>query len=59
MKKKTFILARLVLAMTLLASCGEEETKPSHKEYKKEPNTTYWEDVLTEETLTEETIIGW
>lgn len=59
MKKKVFILARLVLALTLLTSCGEEETKPSRKEYKKEANTTYWEDVLTEETLTEETIIGW
>lgn len=59
MKKKS-LLVKIVATCILLTSCGEEskETTKAKKETKPN-NVVYWEDVLVEETLTEETIIGW
>lgn len=57
MKKKMF-LVKLVVSCMLLSSCGEEtETKPKKRET---DNVLYWDEVvLVEETMTEQTIIGW
>ena len=59
MKKKSLLVKMVVFCM-LLTSCGEEaETTKTKKKETKPDNVVYWEDVLVEETLTEETIIGW
>lgn len=62
MKKKMF-LVKLVVACMLLSSCGEEtETKAKRetKTYRETDNVLYWDEVvLVEETMTEQTIIGW
>ena len=52
---KRMILIKLVIGCILLTGCGEEATT-EEKEYRKEEPT---EIILVEETLVEETIIGW
>ena len=58
MKRKMF-LVKLVVACMLLSSCGEE-TETKAKRETETDNVLYWDEVvLVEETMTEQTIIGW
>lgn len=57
-KGKHVMLARMVLALSLLvASCGEDKTPQTHRyERRNNDEVIITEATLTEETLTEETI---
>lgn len=56
---KRAMLIKLVIGCIILTGCGGDKTETTKKKEDRFPNTTYWEDVLTEETLVEETITGW
>ena len=52
---KKALLVKIVIGCILLTGCGEETTTEK-KEYRKQKPT---EVILYEETLVEETILGW
>ena len=59
-KVKAIVVVRMILILALLtSSCGDDVKETSKQTRRKESNVTYWEDVLTEETLTEQTITCW
>ena len=57
--KKAMLIKMVIGCIILTSGCGGDKTETTKKKEDRLPNATYWEDVLTEETLVEETITGW
>lgn len=57
--KRTLLVKMVFGCIILTSGCGDDKIETTTRKEDRMPNATYWEDVLTEETLTEQTIKGW